>query len=257
MEARNTLSAVAVAVLLCGAASAAPELKPRETGKAPAVPAAATSTVSRLLETKKQDSTAKVGALSPHTSRQGVPGTQVVVTPGKHLLDPATSLPRRAEGTKGTVDSGSVAAPAIKTPETSAGTTPAKTVAKNHAITARVFVSGNAARQKGTTPGLSQLSSSETKLVARLGYRDYQLVGSGRKLVPEDTAYSLALDSGKSVSVKPLYEVGGKIRAEITWTEPEGEGWTSKFFVLPDETVLIAGPPISGGGVYLLSVTVK
>jgi len=255
MEARNTLSAVAVAVLLCGAASAAPELKPRETGKAPAVPAAATSTVNRLLEAKKQDSTAKVGASSPHTSRQGVPGTQVVVTPGKHLLDPATSLPRRAEGTKGAVDSGSVAALAIKTPETS--TTPAKTAAKNHAITARVFVSGNAARQKGTTPGLSQLSSSETKLVARLGYRDYQLVGSGRKLVPEDTAYSLALDSGKSVSVKPLYEVGGKIRAEITWTEPGGEGWTSKFFVLPGETVLIAGPPVSGGGVYLLSVTVK
>ena len=135
-----------------------------------------------------------------------------------------------------------------------------KPSSRNYAVSARVLVSGEAAckrSSKGGNPGLADLAGAETNVVDYLEDRDYRLVKSDRGLVSQNDSYQLGFDGTSSVLVKPLYETDSKIRTEITWRVSGQADWTTKIFVHRGRSLMIGGPKIECGGIYLLSLTIK
>ncbi len=101
------------------------------------------------------------------------------------------------------------------------------------------------------------MKKCEKDLTSYLDYNDYKLLTSGSKVTKIKSSYKIKFSNGRSVTITPVNDDNGKIKANVAWNVPGNRGWSKTLNFKKGKRSIISGPKDKKGGMYLMSLEIK
>jgi len=103
----------------------------------------------------------------------------------------------------------------------------------------------------------SRLEKCEKDLTSYLDYNDYKLLKSGSKATKIKSSYKIKFSNGRSVTITPVSDDNGKIKAQVAWNVPGSRAWSKTLNFKKGKRSIISGPKSKKGGMYLMSMEIN
>ena len=123
-------------------------------------------------------------------------------------------------------------------------------------INARVLIARKTKGEKKKKSS-SRLNKCEKDLTSYLDYNDYKLLTSGSKATKIKSSYKIKFSNGRSVTITPVNDDNGKIKANVAWNVPGNRRWSKTLNFKKGKRSIISGPKDKKGGMYLMSLEIK